>query len=100
MVLKAPLTKKLPFVEYCNDSFLAVLRCNRNLHATLLDEKDRVCDLALLEDGLVFPIICGGPSIPDPREQHVRIGLGGPKCRLNFMHDASSGRERNTLSHR
>ena len=68
MIVKASLTKKLPGVEYCNDSFPAVLRGNGNLHVTLLDEKDRVCDLALLEAGLIFSIICGGPSIPDPRE--------------------------------
>jgi hypothetical protein len=91
MIVKTSLTKKLPFVEYCNDSFLAVLRRNGNLHATLLDEKDRVCDLALLEDELVFLVICGGPSVPNLREQLVRIGLGGPKCRFLFMHDASSG---------
>jgi len=47
--------------------------------------------MALLEDELVFPVICGGPSVPNLREQLVRIGLGGPKCRLIFMHDASPG---------
>ena len=91
MVLKAALTKELSIFEYRNDGFHALLRCNRNLHATLLDEKDRVCDMTLLEDELVFPVICGGPSVPNLREQLVRISLGGPKFRLIFMHDASSG---------
>jgi hypothetical protein len=54
---KQPLTKKLSFVEYSDDSFLAVLGHNGELHAILLNEEDCIRDLTLNEDVLTVSMI-------------------------------------------
>jgi hypothetical protein len=64
LVVQTALTKKLSFVEYSDDSFLAMLRHNGDLHATFLNKEDRIRDLTLNEDVLIFLIFCRGSSSP------------------------------------
>jgi hypothetical protein len=54
-VVQTALTKKLSFVEYRDDRFLAMLRRDGDLHATFLNEEDCIRDLTLNEDVLIFP---------------------------------------------
>src|SRR5450631_2945403 len=66
-----------------------MLRHDSDLHAPLLNEEDRIRDLTLNVDVLIFPIICRGPARPIFCEQLVGIIPVWPKRRLRFLHDAS-----------
>jgi hypothetical protein len=55
--MKTSLAQKLPFLQYPDDGILAVLGCNRDLYATLLNEEYRVSESALEKDILIVPII-------------------------------------------
>jgi hypothetical protein len=101
LTLEASLAKKLSFVQYPDDGFLAMFGRDGEFDATRLYEEDRVRDFALQKDILLVPIILGGSADSSFRDQLVRIGLVGRKCSLSFLHGRYPlGRERNTLSHR
>ena len=86
--MEAALTKKLSFIQYPHDGFLALLGRDGDLHATLLNEEDRVRDFALDKDILTVLIIGGDSASPNLREELVGIILFGPKCRLRFLQGA------------
>ena len=88
-MVQTALTKKLSFVEYRDDSFLAKLRHNGDLHAALLNEEDGIRDLTLNEDVLIFLIICRGSSSPILYKQFVEIILLRRRYWLRFLHGAS-----------
>ena len=56
VAIQTSFTEKMPGSQDCNHRFLAVLGNDGELDLTLLDVKNRVRDLSLLENDLILPI--------------------------------------------
>jgi hypothetical protein len=98
LAVQTALAKKLSFVEYGDDRFLALLRCDSDLHAPLLNEGDRVRDLTLNVNALITQVFRRGFSSVIFCQQLVAIALIWPRFRLRFLHGASPGGGSTTLS--
>jgi hypothetical protein len=60
--------KKLPLLHDPDDGILALLGCNRDLYAALLNEEYRVSGFALDKDALIIQIISSGSAGPHLRK--------------------------------
>jgi hypothetical protein len=97
--LETGFAEKLAFRKDSHHRLLAVLRQDSDLDLAFLDEKDRVGDIALCVDLLVFRVSLDGFSCPDQAQKSPGVER---VLDLHFRHGVgpSRGREHNTLSHR
>jgi len=67
------LTEEFVRTKDCNDSFLALLRNDGELHLAILEVEDRIGGISLGEDDLRVRVRMNAPTLADLGEKRFRI---------------------------